>query len=97
MILLVLGIMDEIVTKPEVKIVQTKKKGDDGIYVNLSSKRTGLNAGDAVQIEIMGQGIIILKKLEAIEFNTKGKKESTIDRILESFGLKEHIDYQVKS
>lgn len=73
------------------RIVQQKTKGD-GIYINLSRKKHGLQPNDAVQVEVMSNGILILKKMVAKQIKDDNVKDSVIHQILESIGLKKHID-----
>ncbi|MDD3474380.1 MAG: hypothetical protein PHP08_00570 [Candidatus Dojkabacteria bacterium] len=71
----------------DTRIIQQKKKDDDSIYVNISSKKAGLSVGDVVKVEYIGNGIVIIKKMYDTNII---ENESLLNRMLESFGLKKH-------
>ncbi len=86
--------------QPIKRHVQTKNKLTDSVYVSFPSNETGLNVGDVVEIEIIDKGYVVLKKMQSATPITKppiiNEMKLFIDKVLKTFGLHEHIDYEIK-
>lgn len=75
--------------KASKRFVQKRGKS---VYVNMPPEETGLYEGDIIEIQVLSKGNVLLRKLEHIDII---KDESTINRILNIFGI--HTDMSYKS
>lgn len=75
------------------RFVQNKDSKTGTVIISFPSEDTGLYPGDVIEFNVVSKGKIVVQKLESTDLI---RNESTLNKILDVFGLHEHITYRLK-